>query len=229
MSTKLLILSTVVLAACINGKIDDINSEPSASEPSDNNDDNDNNSEPSASVTYTENPYSSYTGWESLDIGRDMNQAQADVNCMAVWDMTGTANPQGIPSTCVGCEFTFDLTATYRTPDGDPANGQNLENACEDAASDFSFSYGYTPDYQGYGAAVMYSQDGSDFAGWILNSGPAPDSAAELEESTVAFDGSTFTYTDGYKNYLYSGENGDYPDLAGKYFTNFWAGEATVE
>ena len=52
---------------------------------------------------------------------------------------------------------------------------------------------------------------------------------AEFEESTVAFDGTTFSYTDGYKNYLYSGEGGEYPEIAGKYFTNFWAGEATVE
>lgn len=229
MSKPLMTITALLMTACISTKSDDIlePSEPESSEPSE--PESTEPSEPSApSVTYTDNPYSSYSGWESLDVGSEMDQAM-DAPCMAVWDMAGVPDSNGVPSTCEGCEFTFDITATYRTPDGDPANGQNIDNACDSTASNFEFSYGYTSDYGGYGAAVMYSSDGYEFGAWIVNQGPNAETTAEIEESTVAFDGTTFSYTDGYKNYLYTGEQGSYPDLVGKYFTNFWSGEGTVE
>ena len=153
-----------------------------------------------------------------------MDQAQTEAPCMAVWDMTGSADPQGIPSTC---QAVVDLNATYRVPDGALQMVRTLTMPViqQPVTSHFLRIYFRL---SGYGAAVMYSQDGSEFSGWILNTGTPENSMAGFEKH-VAFDGTTFSYTDGYKNYLYSGEGGEYPEIAGKYFTNFWAGEATVE
>ena len=65
-----------------------------------------------------------------------------------------------------------------------------------------SFGYAYTADYSGYGAALMYSSDSTDFGAWFVHGYPSYEAATAV----VSFDSASgeFEYENGYRNYEYT-------------------------
>ncbi len=105
-------------------------------------------------------------------------------------------------SLCDGCEWTFNVAMTY------DAGASTDDGSCTNLAANASYGYGYMSDYYGYGAFLMY-QYGSTFYAWAY----------------ASFSGSDFSYYTGYEDYPYD-YGGQYP---GYYYTNMWAGGATVQ
>lgn len=75
--------------------------------------------------------------------------------------------------------------------------------------SDAAFTYGFSSDYNGYGPTLMYNASGTWYGIWV-----------------ATFDGSEFTYSNGYMDYYYDGGEA-YPQYTG-YYNNFYTGQATV-
>ena len=95
----------------------------------------------------------------------------------------------------------------------------NNESACSSLIGDDGYTYAYSSDYYGYGAAVMIGYYG-DYGAWMVNG---------YDGASVSFSGGTFNYLSGVKDYYYAGTYGYYPDYAGKYITNYWYGTADVQ
>ena len=104
-------------------------------------------------------------------------------------------------SGCTGCEWAFDVFMSY------DRGASTDDGTCAKLAANASYGYGYMEDYSGYGSFLMY-QYGSDWYAWAY----------------ASFSGSNFSYYTGYEDYPYD-YGGAYP---GYYYTNMWAGEATV-
>ncbi len=120
--------------------------------------------------------------------------------CVLNWSVTGEAST----TTCLDCEFAFDVDLTYDTTSISSAN-------CSSVAQDEEFSYGYVSDYDGSGnpALLLFDSTNQEWSAWIDTSDGT---------SSVDFDGSNFTYTTGYIDYLYQGA----------YYSNYWTGSANI-
>ena len=153
------------------------------------------------------NPYSSYDGWESWDYGHPYyggGTTSGDYNFQLVWFTSGSA----VATLCDGCEFVFDVVGAYDagvSVDDGLAAKYGLD-------TDFEWTYAYTDDYYGYGGAWLFEYYGTYY--W---------------NGYADFDGSTFSYTYGNKDYYYDGAYGYYPDYAGYYMTNYMYGTAAVQ
>ncbi|MED5371517.1 MAG: hypothetical protein VX899_10915 [Myxococcota bacterium] len=203
-----LILSVAGLAAlstaCISVKSEtgdtwETEGDADADSDADSDSDSDSDSDADADVPHDYKSYSgqevwSYQGWKD----------SVDLDCTITWDAVGTYR-----DACADCEFAFDVALTYNA-------GSSFDNTaggdCAGYMTDFSFGYGYTDDYQGYGSYVMYYSSTYGWGAWTAGT----------------FDGSNFEYSSGYSEYYYSGSYGYYPDYAGKYITNYYEGYATV-
>ena len=148
--------------------------------------------------------YKTYVGVESYKSSAPTPQpANGTYDCYVEWDAVGSYR-----DACSGCDFAFDVAMTYKadtsydnTPGGD----------CSGLMVDSSYGYGFTPNlYDAYGPYMMYDYNGSWYYFWA-----------------ASFDGTTFTYADGYEDYYYEDAYGYYPDYKG-YNTNYWEGSATV-
>jgi hypothetical protein len=95
----------------------------------------------------------------------------------------------------------FEVSLTY------DADASYDNGACASSSTDHTYRYGYTPDYQGYGA-WMFDLDGS-YVYW---------GSAEFDGDRAANTG-TFSYFYGYRDYEYRG----------KYYTYYQLGTALIE
>ena len=130
-----------------------------------------------------ENPYTSYEGWESFDYN-DGSYPAGSFNCQLVWDLSGNSvNP--IDGDCENCEFMFDVTYTLQT-----ASYVYDDGTCDyyGLVGDSFGTYGYSSDFDGYGASWVYSSYGAYY--WW---------------GSGYWDGSNFGYVYGYKDYYYGG------------------------
>ena len=155
-------------------------------------------------------PDAPYVGWESFDYsdGTDAPSTDGYYECQVAWEMVGSPTEL----LCIGCEFSFDVDATLMET---VSHDDTADGDCADLMSDWSAGYGYTADYYGYGPLVMYGPEGygvDDWSAW----------------TDATFEDGTFTYVSGEKDYYYDGAGGYYPELAGKYFTNYWYGTAEI-
>jgi hypothetical protein len=110
----------------------------------------------------------------------------------------------GTPTTgCTGCEWAFNVAMTY------DSGASSDDGSCASLAANASYGYGFAYDPYGYGIDFLMYQYGSTFYAWAY----------------ASFSGSDFSYYTGYEDYPYD-YGGQYP---GYYYTNMWAGEATVQ
>jgi hypothetical protein len=124
---------------------------------------------------------SSYNGWEKYKYNGG-NYWVNQFNCQIHWIATGS--PQ---STCPTCVFDFNLNLQYA------ANLSSDDGTCVDIATNITFSYSYSQNYNGYGPSLLYN--GSL---WFYNGLVTANTT-----SYISFNGSTFTYGTGYLNYYY--------------------------
>ena len=153
------------------------------------------------------NPYTSYEGWESYDYAHPYygGGAAGDYNWQLVWWTTGTA----VETLCNSCEFVFDVYGTY---DGDVSSDDDGLAAKYGFDTDFEYTYAYTDDYYGYGGAALFEYYGTYYM-----------------FAYADFDGGTFNYVSGYKDYYYDGSYGYYPATYIGYHTNYTYGVADVD
>ena len=173
--TWLLLSGSLLTFACDGGK----DSAEEADADTDTDTDADTDSDTDADTI--PNNYSSYEGWESFDFN-DGSYPAGEFNCQIVWDLSGTPiNP--IDGDCENCEFMFDVTYTLRNESYVYDDG-----TCEyyGLFADSYGSYGYSSDFDGYGAAWVYSSYGTYY--WW---------------GTGSFSSNSFMYYYGYTDYPY--------------------------
>ncbi len=142
-------------------------------------------------------------GHETIESSSGL-QETAGVRCAIKWDMVGT-----VPATpgCEDCIFEFEIAATYNGTDSNLDVDGDGTDLCTDSATDATFSYGYTADYQydgeSLGEALLY--DGGDgYGAFVAPSSPnAPDDPAY--SASISWDETTgfFSYSGGYVDYEY--------------------------
>ncbi len=140
-----------------------------------------------------------YVGTEQLTYAEGAT-APNQYECILNWSVTGEASV----NTCLDCDFAFDVDLTYDTASTSSAT-------CSSAAQNETFSYGYVSDYDGNGnpALLLFDSTNQEWSPWIETSDGT---------SSVDFDGSNFTYSTGYIDYLYQGA----------YYSNYWVGSANI-
>ncbi len=202
------VASLVAFTACITGGKDDTgdtwadaDTDADSDTDTDADADSDADSDADADVPHD---YKSYVGVETFkSAATSAEPANGNYDCYVEWEAVGTYR-----DACAGCDFAFDVamtldsTASYdNTPGGD----------CSSLLADSSYGYGFTPNlYDAYGPYMMYDYGGSWYYFWA-----------------ASFDGTTFTYADGYEDYYYDNAYGYYPQYQG-YQTSYWEGSATV-
>ena len=123
------------------------------------------------------NPYLSFEGRETFDYN-DGSYPEGSFNCQLSWDLSGTPlNP--MDADCDGCVFMFDVHYTLRS-------GADVydDGTCTGLMGDTYGTYGYSTDLDGYGAAWVFSYNGTYY--WW---------------GYADFDNSSFTYHYGYTDY----------------------------
>lgn len=154
--------------------------------------------------------YIQYSGTERLEL-TEIGQAAGVVPCDVRWNAQSTT---GLTD-CPGCLFAFQIGFTY------DANNSTIDpngNVCGSYATNFSYQYGYIENYDGAGndALVWRHPNDINWALWFTNGDLILSNSAP---SVVSFNGSQFTYSTGYHDYLYQGN----------YFTNAVSGSGTVQ
>lgn len=139
------------------------------------------------------------TGTEVLLLGLEQEQPE-EPDCELRWTATGSAI-RPLPRSCEGCEHAFEVELLF-----DEAASTVLEG-CEAAAVDRSMGYAVGEPYEDGFTWLYIRAEGSPL--WQ----PWP--------STVDFSETRFSYTEGYEDYLYTGDAGLYPEYAGLYFTSW--------
>jgi hypothetical protein len=141
-------------------------------------------------------PGSDYSGWETFEYSAGSSFGARD--CELYWDAEG--EPWDDVGGCVGCEFVFDIDMSFDSA----ASTDN--GTCASLMVDSSYTYGYTDDYNGYGAYLMYySSYYGTFQAW----------------GNASLVGATLEYSYGYEDWDYYG--------TGTYYTYIWAGEAELD
>ena len=145
-----------------------------------------------------------YIGTEDFTYA-DANPSPSTHECEIHWDVMGTTSS----TACSGCDYTFDMLMTYDTT--------SLAGAsCSNLATDQSYTYGFTADYDGNGnASVSYYAASNGWTPWIVNGTSNPDGSTDI----VSLVGSSFTYSSGYQDYQYQGY----------YYTYYWLGSGTAQ
>ena len=153
--------------------------------------------------------YVQYSGTERLEL-TEVGQARRRP-CDIQW----TAQSTTALTDCPGCLFAFQVGFTYDPNNSvvDP-NGNN----CGAYAVNFSYQYGYVENYDGIGNdALVWRRSQQQYLDFVVYKWRSdPPTAAP---SVVSFNGSQFTYSTGYHDYLYQGS----------YFTNAVSGSGMVQ
>ncbi len=194
----------VVGVACDGGKCDDSGGCDSESDTDTDTDaDTDADSDTDTDADTDTNPYSTYTGGETL--WSTFAAETAEIQCEYNWDATGSP----VEYLCDGCEWVFDVDLTF------DAGNSNLSDGCDDGA-DMAFTYAYTSDYYGYGPTLLYGYYGYYY--WW----------SDLGGATWDGENMTWTYGDPTDFYYYDNSYGYYPDYVG-YHLYAQYGWATVK
>ena len=125
--------------------------------------------------------------------------------CDMLWNAFGVESSVS----CSNCDYVLDMTMIYNS------NASVSSSNCSNFATNFNYTYGFVADYDGNGnSAVLmyYSSDG--WGPWIVNG-----SASLSFTDTVFFNGTSFSYSKGYQDYLYQGT----------YYSNFWLGLGSLQ
>ena len=155
--------------------------------------------------------YTSYSGTEQYVVTETGQSTTGTYPCDISWNVASNS----VLSPCTDCLFAFQLDFTYTATS---STVDTNSTTCQSYASDFSYDYGYVPDYDGAGNDALFSkQTGtSTWALWFTN--------GDLVVSTgtpavINLNNTQFTYSIGYQDYLYQGS----------YYTNLVDGSATVQ
>ena len=155
--SPLWILALASAVACIDGGKDDTGSddtggasEADADTDADTDADSDADSDADTDAD-TDADYTVYEGYNALDVYSYPDSPSAPDLCQVVWFTAGTPSS----AECPGCDFAFDITATY-------AASLGFAGSC--FADDYSYTGGYHPDPYGYGVGYLMSY--SSNYGW---------------------------------------------------------------
>ena len=147
---------------------------------------------------------SQYTGTEQFFYA-DSETTPATRECEITWTATGVPSA----TACSNCDFIFDLTMVYDT-------NSTASSNCSSMAADQSYTYGFIVDYDGAGNSALSVYDASNgWQPWIVNGTSNPDNSTDV----VSINGSSFTYSSGYQDYVYQSS----------YYTNYWLGSGVEQ
>ena len=143
-------------------------------------------------------PGASYEGTETLSFGVNYTAGTGSLDLKLVWN--GVGAPIEAPADCQDCVFAFDLNYTFDAAASIDPNGEG---------SDASFSYAFGSDVDGANT-LFYKGDGE--WGPFLTDGeaaaaPLGGGEQDLNGDTflqeVSFDGTNFTYDQGFVDFYY--------------------------
>ena len=143
-------------------------------------------------LRYTDNPYTSYSGYETFVYGfGDVGV----VDCDMIWAVSGAA--VAIPETCVSCDFNFVVTRAY---DAGPYAGQSAASeACSDLAVSDSFTYAYS---EAYGSILLGYYD--YYVPWLPATFEPP--TFTYGGGVVDYEMSEYGYAGVYYTYYWAGQ-----------------------
>lgn len=128
-----------------------------------------------------------YTGWENFKYAV-ASYSPGSYDCNMNFNVTGT--PSSIP--CAYCDYAFDVVITYNS------SGSTASSDCIGLTTTQTFQYGFTSNYAGYSALLLYSSYGT-WEPWIINGNQSYNRI-----DAVSVTPSSFSYHVGYLDYYYS-------------------------
>ena len=154
-----------------------------------------------------------YTGTETLDYA--WGQPNADKrDCLLTWTVNGRRSGRS----CANCEWVLDMELIYKKLD-------SVDNGtCEDLGlkEDLSWTYAYNPNHNGVEAILLYDKEEEDWITWLTEN-KTSDVIEYDDEQGI------FTYSGGFNDIQNTGEDSDYDEYLGDYFSSFWVGSGEFD
>jgi hypothetical protein len=149
-----------------------------------------------------------YTGTETLDYAWGV-QTATKRDCFLVWKVNGHRSGRS----CENCDWVLDMELKYKKLDSDD-NG-----TCEELGmkEDLSWTYAYNPNHNGSEAILLYDTEEEKWITWLTEQKTSDVIEYDEDEGTLSYEG-------GFDAVQNTGEDPDYDDYLGDFFSTFWEG-----